>query len=210
MAENYDGISVYKLGRLIAQKIDTYSKDQTTRNLEEIFPLLIGMGTRIIKSRYRAVDLFVLEDAIQQIAEDMLIRIYQDPTHFLDFDNFYPYYRRAMLGRTAEFIKEFYGSYKRIVYLDEYDETIVDLPLHSILPPTDIMSRKDSFKQMIKEVLYKIENCPRFNQKPAYLIWPMILSILHQENRFFDSLDFRDRVGLKILRNTLVKNHLYV
>jgi hypothetical protein len=205
----YPEFGIYTLGKMVTENIREYSNNREQKILSKIFPMLIEIGERILYTRYRT-DFFVLEDATHQIAEDILLYISKDPNHYLYIDNFYPYYKRAIICRAGQILKDFFNSFEHSVSLD-YSNEIEISELCSIMPsPIDLLIKKEDHEILVNRIYQKLKSCYRFSRSFKYLVWPMVVSILYQDNTMFDSLDFRDRVALKVMRNTLLKkNYLH-
>ncbi len=214
ISKGYPNFGVYDIGKTVSSRINAYINTRDERELSKIFPLLVEMGVRTLGNTYRGASLFVLEDAVQHIAEDMLMVIAKEPKRFV-CSNFYYYYRRAVLGRTAQMLKDFYKSYEQIVSIDECDDSEGDLsyfeyPFKVEFSPIGALIKKDEYKSLVKRIYSKLRSCPRLCKCANYLLWPMIISIVYEEHQFFDSLSFRDRVALRALRCVISeKSYLY-
>jgi hypothetical protein len=159
--------------------------------------MLLEIATHIFHRDYPSIYPHMLEEAANQIAEDVLFDISKKPEHFINgHDNFLPYYKFILRRRIGKVFVEFY-KHKDIVFLDEYDE---DLLAHDTPTPIDFLIRNDRSKIFVENVYNTITDCPRFGDRSEYLVWPMIASLLIQrEDCLFDSLDFRDRVALRMI-----------
>jgi hypothetical protein len=194
--ERYKGVGVYDLGNLVTKRIHTYAETRKEAILSEIFAILLELTRRTLVTRYHDTSLFDLEDALQQIAEDMLLNISRQPEHYFYPDNFYPYCRRVVLIRASAYLKEFFAQYSHRVSMEEYkDEVECNIPL-----PVDVLSQRDKYRIFINHIYFKLKGCPRFRKRRKYLLWPMVISILYEQSQMFDSLSFKDRVGLRIMR----------
>ena len=197
----YKGIGIYDLGSLVTKKIHVYSETRKEQVLNEIFPILLELTRRTLVTRYHSTSLFDLEDTLQQIAEDMLLNISRQPEHYFYPDNFYPYCKRVVLIRASAYLKEFFDQYSHRISMDEYrDEVRCELPL-----PIDVLDRRDKYRIFINHIYFTLKGCPRFKKRRKYLLWPMVVSILYEQSQMFDSLGFKDRVGLRIMRCVVSK-----
>ena len=205
MNKNYNNIGIYSLGRLVAQKIKLYADSQEEKELTEMFPLLVELGRRVTGIRYPGLDSFLLDDARQQTAEDVLISISKQPEYFF-CNSLYSYYRKAVLGRCAQVFKDHYEEYEQFIAIDEdgaYGHSDIERD------PVDALVRKENYKYLVRRIYSKLKRSQRFHKKSDYLVWPMVVSILYEENQLFDGLDFRDRVGLRAVRAVISrKNYL--
>lgn len=216
ISKGYPNFGVYDIGKTVSFRINAYIDTKEEQELTKIFPLLVEMGVRTLGNTYRGASLFVLEDAVQHIAEDMLMLIAKEPMRFV-CKNFYYYYRRAVLGRTAQMLKDFYKSYEQLVSIDECDDedeegdfNYFEYPFKVEFSPIGALIKKDEYKFLVKRIYSKLGSSPRFFKRPDYLLWPMIVSIIYEEHEFFDSLSFRDRAALRALRCVISdKNYLY-
>jgi hypothetical protein len=184
---------------MISERIRSYADYRQQKDLNEIFSMLIEIGDRMIYKEYNNKDQYMLYEAVNQIAEDVLLAISNHPEHYIDnHNNFYPYYRYVLKGRMNKVLVKFYEFYKQIVCLDEYDEEALNYA--EFTTPYDVLNKSDQFKFFVHRVFSRIRACPRFKYKASYLVWPMIASLfLENSSVLFDNLNFRDRIGLRVM-----------
>jgi hypothetical protein len=200
----------YQLGKIVSDKIRSYADNRQIKDLNEIFMIMIHIGNKMIYREYGIIDQYLLDEAVNQIAEDILISIQKHPDRYVGkFDNFYPYFKYVLKSRMGRVVADFYEFRKDIVCLDEYDEE--SLLYREFITPYDLLNRDNRFEFFIGRIYSKIRACPRFKYKARYLVWPMIVSLfLEDKNVLFDSLGFRDRTGLRMLLASIDNEKSYI
>jgi hypothetical protein len=201
-------VGYYDLGKMIYERIVSYADNNQQKDLSEIFHILIDIGMRTVYKEYSNVDDYLLYEAVNQIAEDVLLSIQRQPAHFIyGYDNFYPYYRFVLKSRVGKVISDFYEFRKNVVSLDEYDE---DALFVEFTTPYDTLKRNDRYAFFVGKIYSKISASPRFKYKANYLLWPMIVSLfLEDRSALFNSLGFRDRVALRIMLSLVESEKFY-
>src|SRR5215213_10640196 len=62
-----------ELGKLAAEKINSYHQSLNKRDINDLFHLLNEIAKRVIYSDYRGIEAHLLDDTIAQISEDVLM-----------------------------------------------------------------------------------------------------------------------------------------
>ena len=64
------------LGKLAAEKINSYHQSLNKRDINDLFYLLNEIAKRVIYSNYRGIQTHLLDDTIAQVSEDILMLIH--------------------------------------------------------------------------------------------------------------------------------------
>jgi len=193
-------LDFYELGKEVCQKIRMYADTRQEKILNEIFHMLIEISTKILFKDYRSVPEHQLDEAANLIAEDALLSISKYPERFIDGDNvsFYPYYKYTLRKKMGKVFADYYAYHRASTSLDVIDGRDFEYRFISVMP-FDILARRDRYKLFIKRVSRMIDACPRYIGKSKYLTFPLVMALLLEGHSIFDNLDFRDRVGLRVI-----------
>ena len=65
-----------ELGKLAAEKINSYYVSRSDREISDLFYLLNEIAKRVIYSNYRGIETHLLDDTIAQVSEDVLMLVH--------------------------------------------------------------------------------------------------------------------------------------
>src|SRR3569832_2133077 len=109
------------LGKLAAEKINSYHQSLNKRDINDLFYLLNEIAKRVICSNYRGIQTHLLDDTIAQVSEDVLMRIYNSPEKYINRSNFFyyfKYFKSAVTKRASSTLKHLYHLTQNIESLD--------------------------------------------------------------------------------------------
>src|SRR3954451_10523381 len=112
-----------KLGKLAAEKINSYYVSRSDRDISDLFYLLNEIAKRVIYSNYRGIETHLLDDTIAQASEDVLMLIYKSPERYINRSNFLYYFKSAIRKRASSTLKHLYHLTQNIESLDDPDST---------------------------------------------------------------------------------------
>src|SRR3954463_3545822 len=185
-----------ELGKLAAEKINSYYVSRSDRDISNLFHILNEIAKRVIYSNYRGIQSHLLDDTIAQVSEDVLMRIYKSPEKYINRSNFFYYFKSAIRKRASSTLKHLYHLTQNVESLDDPDSTgrvYLDRMSASFPSADDIIGRRDDVKNLIDSVSKILKNHPRLNDRCEYLVWPVIYSLLHDNDAAFSELNFRER-----------------
>jgi hypothetical protein len=192
-----------KLGKLAAEKINSYYQSLDERDINDLFYLLNEIAKRVIYSNYRGIETHLLDDTIAQVSEDVLILIYRSPEKYINHSNFFYYFKSAVTKRASSTLKQLYHLTQNIESLDDPDSTgrvYLDRMSASFLSVYDTIARRDDVKILIDSVSRILKNHPLLSERCEYLVWPIIYSLLHDNDAIFSGLEFRDRCAIRVIQ----------
>src|SRR3954464_6731640 len=116
-------IGTMQLGKLAAEKINSYYKSLDKRAINDLFYLLNEIAKRVIYSNYRGIQTYQLDDTIAQVSEDVLMLIHKSPEKYISRSNFFYYFKSAITKRASSTLKHLYRLTQNIESLDDPDST---------------------------------------------------------------------------------------
>src|SRR3569833_2539646 len=134
-----------ELGKLAAEKINSYHQYLNRRDNNDLFNLLNEIAKRVIYSIYRGIEAHLLDDTIAQVSEDVLMLIYKSPEKYINHSNFFYYFKSAITKRASSTLKQLYQLTKNIESLDDPDCTLrvyLDRMAASFPSVDDILERR--------------------------------------------------------------------
>src|SRR3954462_7305792 len=187
------------------KRAPTNSKPQTLnkRDINDLFYLLNENAKRVIYSNYRGIETHLLDDTIAQVSEDVLLLIYKSPEKYINRSNFFYYFKSAITKRASSTLKHLYHFTKNIESLDGPDSTgrvKLDRMCDDFPSVDEILERRDDVKILIDSVSRILKNHPRLSNNSQYLVWPIIYSIIHDNDKIFSDLEFRDRCAIRVIQ----------
>src|SRR5215208_1968301 len=90
-----------ELGKLAAEKINSYHQSLDKRDINDLFYLLNEIAKRVIYSNYRGIETHLLDDTIAQVSADVLMLIYNSPEKYINHSNFFYYFKSAIRKRAS-------------------------------------------------------------------------------------------------------------
>jgi hypothetical protein len=193
-----------QLGTLSHLKILAYHKSRNTKHLDDLFLLLNEMARRIIYLDYRRVQHHVKDDTIAEVSEDVLILISKYPENHINHDSFFRYFRRAIRNRASSTLQRLYKFTETFEYLEDLDGTgQAQLESMSDKFPLayDLIIRRDNVKILVNTITRILKYHPTLSHRWGYFLWPVLYSILYDNNEVFSRMNFRDRCSLRIVRS---------
>src|SRR3954452_9926594 len=112
-----------ELGKLAAKKIDSYYQSLNKRDINDLFYLLNEIAKRVIYSDYRGIEAHLLDDTIAQVSEDVLMLIHKSPEKYINYSNFFYYFKSAIRKRASSTLKHLYHLTQNIECLDDPDSS---------------------------------------------------------------------------------------
>ena len=199
-----------ELGKLAAEKINSYHQSLNKKDINDLFYLLNEIAKRVIYSNYQGVETHLLDDTIAQVSEDVLMLIYKFPEKYINHSNFFYYFKSAITKRASSTLKHLYHLTQNIESLDDPDSTgSVKLDRMSDGFPSvhDILERRDDVEIFIDSVSKILKNHPLFNDRYEYLVWPILYSLLHDNDELFNvpTVSFRERCAIRIIKIQVMK-----
>src|SRR3954467_12319296 len=182
-----------KLGELAAEKINSYYVSRSDRDISELFHILNEIAKRVIYSNYRGIQSHLLDDTIAQVSEDVLMLVYKSPEKYINRSNFFYYFKSAITKSASSTLKHLYHLTQNIESLDDPDSTgRVELDrMCDDFPSVDkIMERRSDAKTLINRVTGILKNHPFLSTNYKYIVWPIIYSIVHNNDKIFSNLSF--------------------
>ena len=197
-----------ELGKLAAEKINSYYQSLNKRDINDLFYLLDEIAKRVIYSNYRGIATHLLDDTIAQVSEDVLMLVYKSPEKYINRPNFFYYFKSAITKRASSTLKHLYHLTQNIESLDDPDSTgrfYLDRMSAGFPSIEDILGRRDDVLILIDSVSRILKNHPRFNDNYEYLVWPVIYSLLHDNDKIFSEWSFRDRCAIRVIQAQVMK-----
>src|SRR5215208_3570243 len=142
-----------ELGKLAAEKINSYHQSLNKRDINDLFYLLNEIAKRVLYSNYRRIETHLLDDTIAQVSEDVLMLIYKSPEKYINRSNFFYYSKSAITKRASSTLKHLYHLTQNIESLDDPDSTgrfYLDRMSASFPSIDDILGRRDDVKTLIE------------------------------------------------------------
>ena len=191
------------LGKLAAEKINSYHQSLNKKDINDLFYLLNEIAKRVIYSNYQGVETHLLDDTIAQVSEDVLMLIYKSPEKYINHSNFFYYFKSAITKRASPTLKHLYHLTQNIESLDDPDSTgRVKLDRMSDGFPSvhDILERRSDAETLVNRVTGILKNHPFLSTNHKYLVWPIIYSIIHNNDKIFSDLSFRKRCAIRVIQ----------
>ena len=204
--DKYSNYGVIFLGRIAAEHIKEYEKEKKTQTINELYKILVALGNKYLYGELKGIPLYLIDETISDLAEIVVMRISKKPQDFSHQKNFVYYYRQALRNFSMKTLKNMYNSSERMVHLDDDIIALVEKEyVRGNFPTTDsITNNRDACNIFIMEIENFLRKCPRYSAKYKYLIWPITVYLLDENKSFLDSLNFRDRIGLKTIAQLIV------
>ncbi len=196
------------LGKLAAEKINSYHQSLNERDINDLFYLLNEIAKRVIYSNYRGIETHLLDDTIAQVSEDVLMLIYKSPEKYINRSNFFYYFKSAITKRASSTLKHLYHLTQNIESLDDPDSTgrvYLDRMPASFPSVYDIIGRRDDVRILVDTVSRILKNHPRLSDRCEHLVWPVIYSLLHDNDKIFSEWSFRDRCAIRIVQSQVMR-----
>ena len=196
------------LGKLAAEKINSYHQSLNKRDINDLFYLLNEIAKRVIYSNYRGIETHLLDDTIAQVSEDVLMLIYKSPEKYINRSNFFYYFKSAITKRASSTLKHLYHLTQNIESLDDPDSTgrvYLDRMSTGFPSVDDIIGRRDDARILVDTVSRILKNHPRLNDNYEYLVWPVIYSLLHDNDKIFSEWSFRDRCAIRVIQAQVMR-----
>src|SRR3954465_2494728 len=180
-----------ELGKLAAENINSYYVSRSDRDISDLFYLLSEIAKRVIYSNYRGIETHLLDDTIAQVSEDVLLLIYKSPEKYINRSNFFYYFKSAITKRASSTLKHLYHLTQNIESLDDPESTgrfYLDRMCDDFPSVDKIMERRSDAKTLINRVTGILKNHPFLSENYKYLVWPIIYSIVHNNDKIFSNL----------------------
>ena len=199
-----------KLGQLAAEKINSYYVSRSDRGISDLFYLLNEIAKRVIYSNYRGIEAHLLDDTIAQVSEDVLMLIHNSPEKYINHSNFFYYFKSAVTKKAPSTLKHLYRLTQNIESLDDPDSTgrvYLDRMSDGFPSVHDILERRSDVETLIDSVSRILKNHPLFNDRYKYLVWPILYSLLHDNDEIFNvpTVSFRERCAIRVIKIQVMK-----
>ena len=197
-----------ELGKLAAEKINSYHVSRSDRDISDLFHILNEIAKRVIYSNYRGIETHLLDDTIAQVSEDVLMLIYKSPERYINHSNFFYYFKSAITKRASSTLKHLYHLTQNIELLDDPDSTgrvKLDRMCDDFPSVDEIMERRSDAKTLINCVTGILKNHPFLSENYKFLVWPIIYSLIHNNDAIFAKLPFRERCAIRIVKAQVSK-----
>jgi len=194
---------IMELEKLATEKINSYYVSRSDRGISDLFYLLNEIAKRVIYSNYRGIETHLLDDTIAQVSEDVLMLIYNSPEKYINHSNFFYYFKSAITKRASSTLKHLYHLTQNIESLDDPDSTgRVKLDRMSDDFPSvhDILERRSDAETLVNRVTGILKNHPFLSERYEYLVWPIIYSLIHNNDKIFSNLSFRERCAIRVIQ----------
>jgi hypothetical protein len=192
-----------KLGKLAAEKINSYHQSRSNRDINDLFYLLNEIAKRVIYSNYRGIENYLLDDTIAQVSVDVLLLICKSPEKYINRSNFFYYLKSAIAKRVSSTLKHLYHLTQNIESLDDPDSTgrvKLDRMCDDFPSVHDILERRSDAETLVNRVTGILKNHPFLSTNYQYLVWPIIYSIIHNNDKIFSDLSFRERCAIRVIQ----------
>src|SRR6476661_9302411 len=192
-----------ELGKLAAEKINSYHQSRNNRDINYLFCLLNEIAKREIYSNYRGIETHLLDDTIAQVSEDVLMLIYKSPEKYINHSNFFYYFKSAITKRASSTLKHLYHLTQNIESLDDPDSTgrvKLDRMCDDFPSVDEIMERRSDAETLINRVTGILKNHPFLSTNYKYIVWPIIYSLIHNNDKIFSNLSFRERCAIRVIQ----------
>src|SRR5918998_2004821 len=199
-----------ELGKLAAERINSYHQSLNKRDINDLFCLLNEIAKRVIYSNYRGIETHLLDDTIAQVSEDVLMLIYKSPEKYINRSNFFYYFKSAITKGASSTLKDLYRLTQNIESLDDPDSTgrvKLDRMCDGFPSVHDILERRSDVETLVDRVTRILMNHPLFQERYKYLVWPIIYSVLHDNDEIFNvpTVSFRERCAIRIIKIQIMK-----
>src|SRR3954447_25422377 len=197
-----------ELGKLAAEKINSYYVSRSDRDISNLFHILNEIAKRVIYANYRGIETHLLDDTIAQVSEDVLMLVYKSPEKYINHSNFFYYFRSAIRKIASSTLKHLYHLTQNIESLDDPDSTgrvYLDRMSASFPSADDIIGRRDDVKILVDSVSRILKNHPRLSDRCEYLVWPIIHSLLHDNDAVFSGMSFRERCAVRVIQAQVMR-----
>src|SRR4051794_12268610 len=157
-----------ELGKLAAEKINSYHQSLDKRDINDLFYLLNEIAKRVLYFNYRGIETHLLDDTIAQVSEDVLMLIYKSPEKYINHSNFFYYFKSAITKRASSTLKHLYHLTKNIESLDDPDSTgkfYLDRMSASLPSIHDILERHSDAETLVNRVIRILMNHPLFQER---------------------------------------------
>src|SRR3954453_18312351 len=191
------------LGKLAAEKINSYHQSLNKRDIDDLFYLLNEIAKRVIYSNYRGIETHLLDETIAQVSEDVLMLIYNSPEKYINHSNFFDYFKSAVTKRASSTLKHLYHLTQNIESLDDPDSTgrvYLDRMCDDFPSVDEILERRSDAETLVNRVTGILKNHPFLNELYEYLVWPIIYSLIHNNDKIFSDLSFRARCAIRVIQ----------
>jgi hypothetical protein len=201
--DEFRSFGTMDLGKLAAEKINSYHQSLNKRDISDLFHILNEIAKRVIYSNYRGIETHLLDDTIAQVSEDVLMLVYKSPEKYINHSNFFYYFKSAITKRASSTLKHLYHLTQNIESLDDPDSTgRVKLDRMSDDFPSvhDILERRSDAETLVNRVTGILKNHPFLSERYEYLVWPIIYSLIHNNDKIFSDLSFRKRCAIRVIQ----------
>jgi len=195
------------LGKLAAEKINSYYQSLDERDINDLFYLLNEIAKRVIYSNYRGIETHLLDDTIAQVSEDVLMLIYNSPEKYINRSNFFYYFKSAIRKRVSSTLKHLYHLTKNIESLDDPDSTgrvYLDRMCDDFPSVDEILERRSDAETLVNRVTGILKNHPFLSERYEYLVWPIIYSLIHNNDKIFSDRSFRERCAIRVIQAQVI------
>src|SRR3954471_2805486 len=192
-----------ELGKLAAEKINSYHQSLNKRDIIDLFHILNKIAKRVIYSNYQGIETHLLDDTITQVAEDVLMLIYKSPEKYISRSNFYYYFKSAITKRASSTLKHLYHLTQNVESLDNPDSTgrvKLDRMCDDFPSVHDILERRSDAETLVNRVTGILKNHPFLSERYEYLVWPIIHSLIHNNDKIFSDRSFRERCAIRVIQ----------
>jgi hypothetical protein len=191
-----------ELGDIAFEKIRAYYHVRDQRSISDIFYILYEISKRILYSDFNGIQKHVLDETAYQISEDILLSIHRVPGKHITHSNFFGYVRSAVKNKARN----------TVLYLNHLTSTFESLDDESSLGKHQLdemcqlpsveenIILRDDILSLIDAVTEILKYHPRYSENYSFLIWPVIYSVLHDNDEVFSTMPFRDRCAFRIIR----------
>src|SRR5215212_2117284 len=195
------------LGKLAAEKINSYYQSLDERDINDLFYLLNEIAKRVIYSNYRGIETHLLNDTVAHVSEDVLMRIYNFPEKYINRSNFFYYFKSAIRKRASSTLKHLYHLTKNIESLDDPDSTgrvKLDQMCDDFPSVDEILERRDDAETLVNRVTGILKNHPFLSERYEYMVWPIIYSLIHNNDKIFSDRSFRERCAIRVIQAQVI------
>ena len=193
-----------ELGKLAAEKINSYHQSLAMKETLTICSIILNeIAKRVIYSNYRGIETHLLDDTIAQVSEDVLMLIYKSPEKYINHSNFFYYFKSAITKRASSTLKHLYHLTQNIKSLDDPDSTgrvKLDRMCDDFPSVDEILERRSDAETLVNRVTGILKNHPFLSERYEYLVWPIIYSLIHNNDKIFSDLSFRERCAIRIIQ----------
>src|SRR3954466_13808614 len=191
------------LGKLAAEKINSHYVSRSDRDINDLFHILYEIAKRVIYSNYLGVENYLLGDTIAQVSEDVLMLIYKSPEKYINHSNFFYYFKSAITKRASSTLKHIYHLTKNIESLDDPDSigrVKLDRMCDDFPSVDEILERRSDAETLVNRVTGILKNYPFLSTNYKYIVWPIIYSLIHDNDAIFSDMPFRERCAIRVIQ----------